>query len=135
MRSSFCILWGHFAYLQRYSRHDGCPSRAASTYRHTDYGQSANRRVICPVHSACTGYSCRESESGGKEDVLQSLSPVPPISEQKRIVQKVSELSPCLEQYAVTNTKLLSLNSLSQNHLQNHSILKFSSCLYSLKRL
>ena len=69
-----------------------------------------------------------------KEDVLQSLFPVPPISEQKRIVQKVSELSPCLEQYAVTNTKLLSLNSLSQNHLQNHSILKVSSCLYSLKR-
>ena len=46
-----------------------------------------------------------------REDVLQSLFPVPPISEQKRIVQKVSELSPCLEQYAVANTKLLSLNT------------------------
>ena len=46
-----------------------------------------------------------------REDVLQSLFPVPPISEQRRIVQKVSELSPCLEQYAVADTKLLSLNT------------------------
>ena len=46
-----------------------------------------------------------------REDVLQSLFPVPPVSEQKRIVQKVSELSPCLEQYAVADTKLLSLNA------------------------
>ena len=46
-----------------------------------------------------------------REDVLQSLFPVPPVSEQKRIVQKVSELSPCLEQYATANTKLLSLNA------------------------
>ena len=45
-----------------------------------------------------------------REDVLQSLFPVPPISEQRRIVQKVSELSPCLEQYAVADTKLVSLN-------------------------
>jgi len=45
-----------------------------------------------------------------REDVLQSLFPVPPVSEQKRIVQKVSELSPCLEQYAAADTKLLSLN-------------------------
>ena len=46
-----------------------------------------------------------------REDVLQSLFPVPPISEQKRIVQKVSDLSPCLEQYAAADTKLLSLNT------------------------
>ena len=46
-----------------------------------------------------------------REDVLQSLFPVPPVSEQKRIVQKVSELSPCLEQYAAADTKLLSLNA------------------------
>ena len=46
-----------------------------------------------------------------REDVLQSLFPVPPVSEQKRIVQKVSELSPCLEQYASADTKLLSLNA------------------------
>ena len=46
-----------------------------------------------------------------REDVLQSLFPVPPVSEQKRIVQKVSDLSPCLEQYAAADTKLLSLNS------------------------
>ena len=46
-----------------------------------------------------------------REDVLQSLFPVPPVSEQKRIVQKVSELSPCLEQYAAADTKLLSLNT------------------------
>ena len=45
-----------------------------------------------------------------REDVLQSLFPVPPISEQKRIIQKVSELSPCLKQYAVADTKLVSLN-------------------------
>ena len=45
-----------------------------------------------------------------REDVLQSLFPVPPVSEQKRIVQKVSDLSPCLEQYAAADTKLLSLN-------------------------
>ena len=46
-----------------------------------------------------------------REDVLQSLFPVPPISEQKRLVQKVSELSTWLEQYAVADTKLLSLNT------------------------
>ena len=46
-----------------------------------------------------------------REDVLQSLFPVPPVSEQKRIVHKVSELSPCLEQYAAADTKLLSLNT------------------------
>ena len=46
-----------------------------------------------------------------REDVLQSLFPVPPVSEQKRIIQKVSELSPCLEQYAAADTKLLSLNT------------------------
>ena len=46
-----------------------------------------------------------------REDVLQSLFPVPPVSEQKRIVQKVSELSPWLEQYATADTKLLSLNT------------------------
>ena len=46
-----------------------------------------------------------------REDVLQSLFPVPPVSEQKRIVQKVSELSPSLEQYAAADTKLLSLNA------------------------
>ena len=46
-----------------------------------------------------------------REDVLQSLFPVPPVSEQKRIVQKVSDLSLCLEQYAAADTKLLSLNT------------------------
>ena len=46
-----------------------------------------------------------------REDVLQSLFPVPPVSEQKRIVHKVSELSPCQEQYAAADTKLLSLNT------------------------
>ena len=46
-----------------------------------------------------------------REDVLQSLFPVPPVSEQKQIVQKVSELSPWLEQYAAADTKLLSLNT------------------------
>ena len=46
-----------------------------------------------------------------REDDLQSLFPVPPVSEQKRIVHKVSELSPCLEQYAAADTKLLSLNT------------------------
>ena len=46
-----------------------------------------------------------------REDVLQSLFPVPPVSEQKRIVQKISDLSPCLEQYAAADTKLLSLNT------------------------
>ena len=46
-----------------------------------------------------------------REDVLQSLFPVPPVSEQMRIVQKVSVLSPCLEQYSAADTKLLSLNA------------------------
>jgi len=46
-----------------------------------------------------------------REDVLQSLFPVPPVSEQKRIVQKVSDLSLYLEQYAAADTKLLSLNT------------------------
>ena len=46
-----------------------------------------------------------------REDVLKSFFPAPPLSEQKRIVQKVSELSPWLEQYAVADTRLLSLNT------------------------
>ena len=46
-----------------------------------------------------------------REDVLQSLFPVPPVSEQKRIVQKITDLSPCLSQYAAADTKLFSLNA------------------------
>ena len=46
-----------------------------------------------------------------REDVLKSFFPAPPLSEQKQIVQKVSELSPWLEQYAVADTRLLSLNT------------------------
>ena len=46
-----------------------------------------------------------------REDVLQSLLPVPPVSEQKRIVQTITDLSPCLAQYAAADTKLFSLNA------------------------
>ena len=46
-----------------------------------------------------------------REDVLKSLFPVPPIGEQEKIVLKVSEVLPHIEQYAAANTKLLSLNS------------------------
>ena len=59
-----------------------------------------------------------------REDVLQSLFPVPPVSEQKRIVQKVSDLSPCLEQYAAADTKLLSLNTAFPEALKKSILLE-----------
>ena len=45
-----------------------------------------------------------------REDVLSSLIPIPPISEQDRIVQKMEELEPYLRQYAVAYSEAEALN-------------------------
>ena len=47
-----------------------------------------------------------------RDDVLQSLFPVPPLNEQQRIVSKFSTLVPYMEQYSIVDTKLSSLNSI-----------------------
>lgn len=47
-----------------------------------------------------------------RDDVLQSLFPVPPFNEQQRIVNKFSMIVPYMEQYSMAFTKLSSLNSI-----------------------
>ena len=47
-----------------------------------------------------------------RDDVLQSLFPVPPFNEQQRIVGKFSTIVPYMEQYSMVDTKLSSLNSI-----------------------
>ena len=47
-----------------------------------------------------------------RDDVLQSLFPVPPFNEQKRIVSKFSMIIPYMEQYSMVDTELSSLNSI-----------------------
>ena len=46
-----------------------------------------------------------------KTDLKTILIPIPPLEEQKRIVAKIEELMPFVEQYAVANTKLNTLNA------------------------
>ena len=47
-----------------------------------------------------------------RDDVLQSLFPVPPFNEQQRIVSKFSTIVPYIEQYSMVDIKLSSLNSI-----------------------
>ena len=47
-----------------------------------------------------------------RNDVLQSLFPVPPFNEQQRIAIKFSVIVPYMEQYSMVDTKLSSLNSI-----------------------
>ena len=46
-----------------------------------------------------------------RASVLNAPFPLPPLSEQKRIVAKIEELMPFVEQYAVASTKLNTLNT------------------------
>ena len=46
-----------------------------------------------------------------REDVLQSLFPIPPFDEQHRIVHRFLDIEPLLELYTVAGTKLISLNA------------------------
>ena len=47
-----------------------------------------------------------------RDDVLQSLFPVPPFNEQKRIVSKFSMIIPYMEQYSMVDAELSSLNNI-----------------------
>ena len=47
-----------------------------------------------------------------RDDVLQSLFPVPPFNEQQRIVSKFSMIIPYMEQYSMVDAELSSLNSI-----------------------
>ena len=47
-----------------------------------------------------------------RDDVLQSLFPVPPFNEQQRIVRNFSTIIPYMEQYSMVDTELSSLNSI-----------------------
>ena len=54
--------------------------------------------------------STNQTELGA--GVLKDLSfPIPPLAEQKRIVAKIEELMPFVEQYAIASTKLNALNA------------------------
>ena len=46
-----------------------------------------------------------------REDVLTSFIPLPPLSEQERIIKKVFELSPCLDAYDNKEQSISALNS------------------------
>ena len=69
-------------------------------YYHTSLYQSV---VLSSTRSAQAGFN--------KTDLDSMFFPLPPLEEQKRIVAKIEELMPFVEQYAAANTKLNTLNA------------------------
>ena len=61
----------------------------------------------------------------GLESIKSFLFPLPPISEQKRIVNKIKKLEPLIEKYKQTEEKLYELNSNIKDQLKK-SILQYA---------
>jgi type I restriction enzyme S subunit len=53
-----------------------------------------------------------------REDILRALLPLPPLAEQHRIVKRIKELLPYIEQYDIAEKKLTALDASFPKHLK-----------------
>lgn len=66
---------------------------------------------LAPIYQSLVKQNSRSAQAGfNKEDLDSLLFPLPPLSEQKRIVAKIEEILPYIELYEKSYTKLESFN-------------------------